>query len=121
MRRILSTFLLLLLTLPLVAPALGQTTQQKLLLCCRKSGAHHCITSATTEEGLPAPSFRAHCPVISNAAVTGHATNAFVGGGFHTLESSAIGPLRSRQVEAGYRIAYYRSQQQRGPPTFVLS
>lgn len=121
MRRILSTFLLLFLALPLVAPALGQTAQQRLLLCCRKGGAHHCITSATTEDGLPAPSLRAHCPATPSPAISGHASTWIAASGQPSGIASDITPLRIRQVEAGYRISFHRSRQKRGPPAFVLS
>jgi len=43
--------MLLLLALPLVAPALGQGTQQHLLLCCRR-GAHHCVTIAISDSPM---------------------------------------------------------------------
>lgn len=121
MRRILSIFLLLFLTLPLVSPAIGQTAQQRLMLCCRKGGAHHCVTSATTEDGLPAPTFRAHCPAILNLAVSGHASSWIAPGNQFSGVASNVTPLRVRQVEAGFRISFYLSRQKRGPPTFALS
>jgi hypothetical protein len=121
MRRVLSMFLLLFVALPLVAPALGQTTQQRLLLCCRKGGAHHCIASATTADGLPAPTFSGHCSAIPKPAVTSHATDGITGANLHISASSPISSLRVRQVEAGYRISFLRSRQKRGPPAFVLS
>jgi len=121
MRRILSIFLLLLVAFPLVAPALGQTAQKRLLLCCRKGGAHHCLTSATTEDGLPAPTLRAHCPATPNPAVTGHASSWIASSNQLSSIASDVSPLRVRQVEAGYRISFHRSRQKRGPPAFVLS
>jgi hypothetical protein len=121
MRRILSTFLLLFLALPLVAPAFGQTAQQRLLLCCRKSGAHHCLTSATTEDGLPAPSLHTHCPATPNPAVSGHASSWIAASDQPSSAASADTSLRVRQVEAGYRISFHRSRQKRGPPAFVVS
>jgi len=121
MRRILSMFLLLFLALPLVAPAFGQTAQQKLLLCCRKGGAHHCITSATTEDGLPVPALRAHCPATPNPAATGHATDGISDSADQTSISAPIGLLRIREVEAGYCVSSYRSRQKRGPPAFLFS
>jgi len=121
MRRILSIALVLLMTLPLVAPALGQTVQQRLLLCCRKGGAHHCVASAMMEDGSPAPTLRAHCPVDSKPAVTTHADNGMIGAGKVSVASAEISPLRVRQVEAGYRVSFHRSRQKRGPPMTVLS
>lgn len=121
MRRILSIALVLLMTLPLVAPALGQTAQQRLLLCCRKGGAHHCVASAMMEDGSPAPTLRAHCLVESKPAVTTHADNGMIGAGNVSVASAEISPLRVRQVEAGYRVSFHCSRQKRGPPMAVLS
>jgi hypothetical protein len=120
MRRILSMFLLLVFALPLVAPALGQNTQRRMLLCCLKSGAHHCLASMTMEDGQPAPAFRAHCPACANPVVTGHTANwidvSMQSGG----TAQSVSSLRIRQVEAGYRISSYRSRQMRGPPAEIL-
>ena len=121
MRRILSIFLLLVLALPLVAPALGQTAQQRLLLCCRKGAAHHCLTSATTEDGLPAPTFRAHCPATPSPAVSGHASSWIAATREADSTATDVAAMHVRQVEAGYRISFHRSRQKRGPPAFVLS
>jgi hypothetical protein len=117
MRRILSIALLFVFALPLVAPALGQTAQQRLLLCCRKGGAHHCITSAT--EGTP--TLHEHCAASPSAAIAGHATNWIIGDASATSVAAEINPLRIRQVEAGYRISFHRSRQKRGPPASFLS
>jgi hypothetical protein len=120
MRRILSMFLLLVFAFPLVAPALGQNTQKRLLLCCRKGGAHHCLASMTMEDGQPAPAFRAHCPACSNPAVTGHGASWMNVSVQSSGTEQAVTSLRIRQVEAGYRISSYRSRQMRGPPTAIL-
>ena len=117
----LSIALVLLMTLPLVAPALGQTAQQRLLLCCRKGGTHHCVASAMMEDGSPAPTLRAHCPVDSKLAVTTHADNGLIGAGNVSVASAEITPLRIRQVEAGYRVSFHCWRQKRGPPMTVLS
>ncbi len=121
MRRILSIALLLVFALPLVAPALGQTAQQRLLLCCRKGGAHHCIASATMEDGQPAPTLREHCFASPSPGATGHAANWIIGAEATTAAAVEIDPLRVRQVEAGYRISFHRSRQKRGPPAFLIS
>jgi hypothetical protein len=121
MRRILSMLLLFVFALPLVAPALGQTAQQRLLLCCRKGGAHHCTASATMEDGSPAPTFRAHCSACPKPAVASHAADSLAVGQVANAASVSISPLRIRQVEAGYRISFHRSRQKRGPPVVVLS
>ncbi len=121
MRRILSIALVLLLTFPLVAPALGKTAQQRLLLCCRKGGAHHCMASATTEDGLPAPTLRPHCPACPKPAVSGHTASWMVDQVTQNSVAVPVVPLGIRQIEAGYRISFFRSRQKRGPPSVVLS
>jgi hypothetical protein len=120
MRRILSMFLLLVFALPLVAPALGQNTQQRMLLCCRKAGAHHCLASMTMEDGQPTPVFRAHCPACSNPAVTGYSASWMNVSTQSNGTEQSMSSLRIRQVEAGYRISSYRSRQMRGPPPAIL-
>ncbi len=121
MRRILSIALVLLMTLPLVAPAFGQTAQQRLLLCCRKGGAHHCMASATMDDGSTAPTLRAHCSVEYKPAVAPPADNGLIGADNVSVVSAEITPLRIRQVEAGYRVSFHCSRQKRGPPMTVLS
>jgi hypothetical protein len=118
MRRSFATFLLLLLTLPLVAPALGQTAQQRLLLCCRKGGAHHC-TPAAPADGTPA--LRECCSCCPSHAVAGHADTWIAVAPTQRAGDDAIKALAVRQVEAGYRRSFHRSRQKRGPPAFVLS
>jgi hypothetical protein len=119
MRRILSILLLLASTVPLVAPALGQTAQEHLMLCCRKGGAHHCMTEETRTDG--APMLRAHCSACPDQAVAGHSETWMAGTDMESATCDAFAPLRIRQVEAGYRISFHRSHQKRGPPAFLRS
>jgi len=118
MRRILGFLLLLVLALPLVAPALGQPAQKKLLLCCLKGGAHHCMTAAPTDA---TPTLRAQCPACPNQAVAGHADTCIAVQPTQRAASEAVAPLAIRQVEAGYRISFHRSRHKRGSPAVVLS
>ncbi len=121
MRRILSILLLFVFALPLVAPAMSQTAQQRLLLCCRRGGTHHCVTSATMEDGNPAPTFREHCPANPQPTASGQAATWIMGNEASHNVAAIISPLRIRQVEAGYRVSFHRSRQKRGPPALVLS
>ncbi len=118
MRRLLSIAMLLLLTLPLVAPALGQTAQQRLLLCCRKGAVHHCMSITLPTD---APVVQEHCAVFPKASVANHAGGWMVGGAVADHRGEAVEALKARQVEAGYRISFHRSRQKRGPPVVFLS
>ena len=121
MRRSLATLLLLLLALPLVAPALGQPAQKQVMLCCLRGGAHHCVASATTQDAVPAPTLRAHCPACTSVAVTAHAADWIIDGNQLGVVSASSSSMRLRQVEAGYRITLKDSHHKRGPPTIVRS
>lgn len=79
------------------------------------------MASATTEDGLPAPTFRSHCPACPTSTVTGHAASWIIDAATQSSSAAAVTPLRIRQVEAGYRISFSRSRQKRGPPSVVLS
>jgi hypothetical protein len=109
--------MLLLLTLPLVAPALGQSSQQRLLLCCRKGGAHHCLGITLPSD---APVLQGHCPALPKAPVANHAGGWMVGATVGEDRGEAVEALKARQVEAGYRVSSYRSRQKRGPPVQTL-
>jgi hypothetical protein len=115
-RKVLSIAMLLLLAFPLVAPALGQTAEQRLLLCCRKGGMHHCMSVPV--EG--APMLRAACPAMQHAPVTAHAEGWMAGARQATAVAAVVEPLKIGQVEAGYRISFLRSRNKRGPPAASL-
>jgi hypothetical protein len=108
--------MLLLLTLPLVAPALGQTAHQRLLLCCRM-GAHHCVTTAISD----APMVHERCPAVSQASVAGHEAGWMAADAYPAEHGTSVEAFKARQVEAGYRISFHRSRQKRGPPAVRLS
>jgi hypothetical protein len=110
--------MLLLLTLPLVAPALGQSAQRRLLLCCKKGGAHHCPGITLPSD---APVLQGHCPALPKAPVAVHAGGWMAGVEAASGTREAVEALKVRQVEAGYRISFDRSRQKRGPPVVGLS
>jgi hypothetical protein len=109
--------MLLLLALPLVAPAFGQQAQHKLLLCCRMGGAHHCMTITISDS----PMAHERCPAIPEASTAAHADSWIAGSEFSAEAVQSVEALRVRQVEAGYRISFHRSRQKRGPPAVRLS
>ena len=63
MRRTLASALLVLLSFPLIAPALANTASE-LPACCRRSGEHHCAIAEQT--GSAQTVFQNRCPVYPN-------------------------------------------------------
>jgi hypothetical protein len=114
---LLSIVILLLLVFPLVVPAMAQSPQAHVLLCCRQHGAHHCMTITYTES----PTLRRSCPAAHGASAVAHSAAWMIGAAHQTSAANAIEELKVRQVEAGYRISFYRSRQKRGPPASVIS
>jgi len=117
MRRLLSLAILLVLALPLVAPALGQQAETRLLLCCRKGGMHQCMSAETSAT----PMLRTHCPAAPRVATTAPAGAWSCGALRLAAADGALVAPRVGQVEAGYRISFHRSRQKRGPPADRLS
>lgn len=119
MRRLLSmalsTMLMLALLLPLAAPALGQSAVATVPLCCRTHGAHKCMLHRS--ENNDSPMVAARCPMQTQQSAPGHAADWLVGGQRFDAAGTSVSALRVRQVEAGFRISFYRSRQKRGPPS----
>jgi hypothetical protein len=126
-RRLLSAFLVLLFSLPLIAPALALTgdPQNQLPICCRKNGAHRCSElmdqQAVLEQSKPRISAPCpHCPAYPDVVTSvRHAdlaapTSAAI---FARLVSH---PALHAQTEAHARVALDLSRQKRGPPTHSL-
>lgn len=124
MRRVLSTVLLLLFSLPLISPVLAVVTgsDANLPACCRRSGAHRCMKKMQpTESSSPSlSSIPQHCPAYP-AAVTPvrHGDLSFPAASLIFAEIVSH-PTRKLQTEARARVALDRSRQKRGPPTNLV-
>jgi hypothetical protein len=123
MRRGLAILLLAITGLIPATPLLAAYAQASLPGCCRRTGKHHCkdkeqAADRSQEPGISTVPMR--CPMYPTGVM---------GSGYSLQLLPAAAPsfyaaLSSRavvipQVEASYRICFSRSQQKRGPPTFV--
>jgi hypothetical protein len=121
-RRLLAITLLILFGLPLITQLFAFTGsgESALPLCCRKNGAHHCMMR------IPAPSNggasignQQHCPAYPAAVAPTRQnelslTTTFVPRAEHRVHSTeTMGSL------ARAHFLFDRSQQQRGPPSFL--
>lgn len=119
MRRTFATLLVMVFSLPLLAPLFAATPgEAQLPACCRRDGKHHCAMdvqvgniparSAVISETCPYAPF-AHIPLLqphAYALVRPAAAFGAVAG-----PAAAIGA-----AEAGYRVSADRTRQKRGPP-----
>jgi len=126
-RRLLSLTLLLLFSLPLIAPlvALGQSPESQLAACCRRAGAHHCTMSAEQLAALDggqhftAPQTR--CPMFPKAVAPAHRETAALAVSATFYAGIVSHPAQFHQVEAWARVALDGARQKRGPPSVRLS
>jgi hypothetical protein len=122
MRRTLAMLLVLVFSLPLVAPAFVSTAKaSELPACCRRNGAHHCAMSDVSV-AVPAHdrTISSNCPywpaghlrlMMPHAVATQPAVVAR-----HAAHPAEV----VREAEAGYRISFERTRQKRGPPALTL-
>ena len=81
MRRALSTFLTLLLSLGPFVALLSVESESRLPICCRRHGSHHCSmnTAAAVNavgNSVPALTTPAHCPLFPQGVASMGATKA---------------------------------------------
>jgi hypothetical protein len=122
MRRALATLLVMVFSLPLLAPLFALTPgDAQLPACCRRDGKHHCAMSmevgniparsAVLSETCPYAPF-AHMPLLQpHAFALVRRPAAF---GVAAGPSAAIGA-----AEAGYRVSADRARHKRGPPRLL--
>jgi len=123
-RRLLSTVLLLLFSLPLISPvlAIAAGSEANLPACCRRNGAHHCRgLMRPTESSGPNLSATPQCCPAYPAVVTSarHGDLSFQTASLIFAEIVSH-PALKLQTEARARVALDRSRQKRGPPTDLL-
>jgi hypothetical protein len=122
MRRFLSLALLLVFSLPLLAPmlALAQADPDASLpMCCRRHGAHHCAMQMARTTNAPAAS--APCPMYPQHATAPAIGNLFAITAPVATTTTAHAMLTpTARAQASHRIARERSRHKRGPPTQLL-
>jgi hypothetical protein len=125
-RRLLSTVLLLLFSLPLISPlfALAAGSDANLPACCRRNGAHHCKSIARTPPppgaGVNLSAIPQCCPAYP--AIVAPARHGHLSFQTESLIFAEIvsHPAIKPQTQARARVALDRSRQKRGPPLDLL-
>jgi hypothetical protein len=121
-RRAFSILLLLVFSLPLIAPAFAfAPDDSQLPACCRRDGKHHCAmnmqvgsipsTFHVISARCPYSPFT-HGPLMAQHVFAAPADSAFINPASGTANLV-------REAEAGYRISADRTRHKRGPPTLL--
>jgi hypothetical protein len=122
MRRALAATLVVIFSLPLIAPLLASTpAESQLPACCRRNGKHHCAMSM--EMGNLPSHYRTvseKCPFSPLAHTPLMRPHAFNSVSAPVASRQAAGPAAIvRAAEAGYRISVDRARHKRGPPRLL--
>ncbi|MGC2300915.1 MAG: hypothetical protein WA476_19065 [Acidobacteriaceae bacterium] len=122
MRRAFAATLVLLFSLPLIAPVfVPASAASQLPACCRRNGNHHCAMKMelgnlpshdrAVSEKCPFSPF-AHTPLMQP-----HAFTVLVSSASANLAAGPVAIVRA--AEAGYRISAERARHKRGPPRLL--
>jgi len=122
MRRAFAATLVVIFSLPLIAPLLASTpAESQLPACCRRNGRHHC--SMNVEMGNIPSRFRVvseKCPFSGFARTPLLQPHPFTSISAPTAARQAAGSAAIvRAAEAGYRISADRARHKRGPPRLL--
>lgn len=122
MRRLLAISLLLLFSLPLVSPLLGESVgEASLPACCRRNGKHHCemmgMGASTSRTGAGA--IREKCPYTPAAPAVLLLPSFTPSTAAAIFAGIASHPAIAPQAEAQLRISFDRARQKRGPPALL--
>jgi|HubBroStandDraft_1064217.scaffolds.fasta_scaffold999183_1 hypothetical protein len=122
MRRAFAATLVLIFSLPLIAPLLASTPDESHLpACCRRNGKHHCAMSV--ELG----NFPSHFHVVSQKCPYSPFSRTpllqphpFASMSAPAAAGPAAGPAAIvRAAEAGYRVSADCARHKRGPPRLL--
>jgi len=119
MRRAFAVTLVLVFSLPLIAPLLTSTPDDSQLpACCRRNGRHHCAMSM--QMGNVPSRFRVvteRCPYSPFAHTPLLQPHPFISVSAPAASRQAVGPAAIvGAAEAGYRVSADRARHKRGPP-----
>jgi len=117
MRQVLSVWMVVLFSFPLIAPAFASQAEANVPVCCRRHGAHRCM-AMSSEPGTQS-SVGAKCRVSAASLWTLQLHPVFAAQLQTAVAALVANPASKAQTEARYRIAFSRSRQKRGPPVAV--
>jgi hypothetical protein len=118
-RRLLAISLLLLFSLPLIAPlfALQADGGGSLPACCRRNGTHHCSMQMPGKlQGMQLSAEREKCPAYPKAITFMKRNDLSLQTSTLLLSAALIHPAEEVQADARVQMALYQAQHQRGPP-----
>ena len=118
-RRSLAISLLLMFSLPLIAPLFAlQLANGQLPACCRRNGAHHCSMQISSESrGMRFEAIRSKCPAYPKAITSLKRNELSLQATALLLSVAPVRPAGDIRTKAHVRMTLYRSEQERGPPT----
>jgi hypothetical protein len=120
-RRTLAIFLLVGISLPLIAPLfLAGRDEVSLPACCRRDGKHHCMMAGMMMGQVPSRdrTVAERCPYTPFSGLALMLPHAFAPRGVPVVVGNAVTSAAIvRDAEAGYRISADRTRQKRGPPS----
>jgi hypothetical protein len=126
MRRGFASFLLALLSFPLIAPAWVARAGSSLPSCCRRNGQHRCkmgsldsdaetIDKESTSDSA-VNAIRLRCPYCPAALTIRAGSNVALVQDQTTTFLPLFSHLAAKTHEARYRVSFNQSRQERGPP-----
>jgi hypothetical protein len=122
MRRAFAIALVLVFSLPLIAPGFASAPgESQLPACCRRAGRHHCAL-AMEMGNIPSSAHvvSEKCPYSPCAATPLLQPHLFAGVSVPAVAGPATGTAAVvRAAEAGYRVSADRTRHKRGPPQFL--
>jgi hypothetical protein len=118
MRSTLAVAIAVLISLPLLAPFFALGSSAAVPACCRRNGQHHCMGGTMQMPGSDqgASIIAPRCPRFPIASMIPQVPGFVAGNEGQVGVNLFVRPTALPQTEAGYRIAFARSRQKRGPP-----
>ena len=122
MRRLLATFLLAMVSIPLIAPALVADSESRLPACCRRMGKHHCAAPVGVEQtsGVGLNTAAVHCASFPGTPAAPGPHNTMGPGADRRDSIPVFAQLASStQPRSLYHLSAGGSCPKRGPPSLL--
>jgi len=120
MRRALASFIVALVSFPLLDPLLRANSALDLPECCRRHGEHHCAMAGTESDSSTGPAVKAiqsKCPYYPATITVALEWNVTPAKNLQVASPWLLNrPAVHSQTEARYHVSFSRSRQKRGPP-----